>query len=396
MRNKIILTVLKKELIDLFRDKKTIIMGILIPVLMIPVMYGILGKVMSSETKSATENIKIIVNDAGKSKLYDYIKNQKGIKLVDIKNIDQAVKDGKASVGIDIPADFEEKLSQGENVKLDVTYDNTSQQSSTSYAVVNSYIQQYSKEIVKERLQKKGIDEKILNPLEVVEKTSTKESEAMGKLLLNMMLPFFLMIYSIIGPIAAATDLGAGEKERGTLEPLLSTKADRISLLWGKFLAITVMGLLTTVAFLGGFGITLLQKNSFFGSMGSSNMTIEPKAILILCLGCLVTTMVFGALELSISIYSKSFKEAQTYSSPIIIIGMIPCFLVYMADVKNIKSIYFNIPVTNIMSVMKEALAGIYNINHLIIVLIWSAIYISLSILAAAYMFSREDVIFRT
>src|SRR3712207_8932641 len=98
----------------------------------------------------------------------------------------------------------------------------------------------------------------------------------MGKFMLSMMLPMMLIIFAASGPIAAATDLGAGEKERGTLEPLLTTQASRMSLLWGKFLAITVMGILTTLAFLGGLIISMkMSPNMFAGMKGGFGLRSE-------------------------------------------------------------------------------------------------------------------------
>ena len=78
------------------------------------------------------------------------------------------------------------------------------------------------------------------------------------------MLPLLLIIYSIAGPMGAAVDLGAGEKERGTLEPLLTTQAGRLSLLWGKFFAITVMGHISTISSLIGLYIAMKQDNGLF------------------------------------------------------------------------------------------------------------------------------------
>lgn len=396
MNINIVMTVLKKELLDLFRDKRTLIMSIVIPVLILPVMFGIMGKVMNNDTKTAMDNIKIAMVDPGNSSLGKYITAQKGVKIVNSSNIKEDVKNGKITLGISIPEDFDSKINQDANSAVSITYDNTSQNSDVSFSQIQSFIQKYSQQVVQSRLQKKNIDISILTPVAVQEITSAKESEATGKLIVGMILPFILVIYSITGPLASSSDLGAGEKERGTLEPLLTTKASRMSLLWGKFLAITVMALITVSAFLAGFGFSLMQKDSMFRGASLTGVSLDARAIAVLCAACLLTTMTFGALELSVSIYAKSFKEAQTYFSPLTLVGMILCFLVYMADVKNINPVYYNVPVTNVMCIMKEALAGIYNTGHIVTVFAWCIVYVILSISAAAFMFSREEVVFRT
>jgi sodium transport system permease protein len=106
--------------------------------------------------------------------------------------------------------------------------------------------------------------------------------------------------------------------------------------------------------------------------------------------------MIFGALELSVSIYARSFKEAQTYLSPLSIVGMAAAFSTYMIDVKDISPVYLNIPIVNISVVLKEIINGIYNPMHIILTFVWSGVYITISILFARYMFSKEEVIFRT
>lgn len=267
----------------------------------------------------------------------------------------------------------------------------------TAMKMISGYIDGYSKEIIKERLNKRNINTDILTPVNIETKTSSKENDGESKMMLSLLLPLLLVIYSITGPMAPATDLGAGEKERGTLEPLLTTQAGRLSLLWGKFLAITVMGCLTAAASIGGLMIAMDQNSSMFSSGGSGGaVNISPITLFLIALVSILITMVFGALELSISIYARSFKEAQTYLSPLTIIAIVPVYATYMLDAKNIETYYFHIPLANCVCLLKEFIMGIYNYTHIGITFAWISVYIIAAILFARFMFSREDVIFRT
>ncbi|WP_040212535.1 ABC transporter permease [Clostridium polynesiense] len=392
--NKTMLIVLKKELKDMFRDKKTLLVGILIPLLMMPVLFGVMGKSMNKSMKSAKENIKISVKDEGNSGFGQFIMSKENINAVESENPEEDVKSGKLALAMEIPKDFDSKISQEQISKLKITYDNSSQGSMTAFGIINSYMEEYSKYIIKERLDKRGIDTGILSPIVPEIHTAVKDNEGQGILMISLMLPLFLIIYSVTGPMAAATDLGAGEKERGTLEPLLSTKAGRLSILWGKFWAITVMGIITALASLVGIIIAMRQNESLFGS--TSGVSLPIQTIVLIAAVSISVTMVFGALELAISIYARSFKEAQTYLSPLMIIAFIPAYSAYMMDAKNISSASFNIPLVNAISLIKEALVGIYNPVHIVITFAWIGVYIVMSILFARYMFSREEVIFRT
>lgn len=400
--NNIIFLVFKKELTDIFRDRKTLIIGILIPLIMFPIMFGVIGKSMSSTTKKVEENLKIAIIDEGNSSLGKSIKAQKNVKLQDTNNSEEDVKSGKVLAALEIPKDFDSYIAKESVTKVKIIYDNSSQQSQMAMSMINSFIEVYSKELVAQRLSTRNIDVSLLTPVRIETQTATKESEGFGKFMLSLMLPLLLVIYSVTGPLAAATDLGAGEKERGTLEPLLTTQASRMSLLWGKFFAITVMGLMTTVASLIGLYVSMLQKDGMFSSTmtggdgSSSVIAIEPVALLLIGVIAILTTMVFGALELSISIYARSFKEAQTYLSPLTIIAIVPAYATYMLDAKNIDTFYFHIPLANAVCTLKELIAGIYNINHLLITIGWTILYILAALLFARYMFSKEAVIFRT
>ena len=393
--NNITSIVLKKELKDLFRDKKTFIMGVLIPLLLIPVLFYVMDKSMSSFIEDAKKSITIGIQDESNGSFGQFIKSQKNINIKKSNDFEEDVKNGDIDLAIVIPKDFENNLQSEKQSELTIIYDNSSQSSSTAFSFINSYIDAYSKEIVKVRLKQRNIDETILTPIVVKEKTSVDSGKGEGIVMLSSMLPMFLIIYSVTGPLAAATDLGAGEKERGTLEPLLSTQAGRLSLLWGKFMAITVMGIITSAAFIVGVLIAMNKsKNMFGGDISGINLSLG--SLVIIGIICVLITMVFGAIELAISIYSRSFKEAQTYLSPITIIAFIPAYATFMLDPKNIDLIYFNIPVVNAIALIKEAIAGIFDPIHIGVTLVWLVIYIIISILFARYMFNREDVIFRT
>lgn len=387
--------VFKKEMKDLFRDRKTLIIGILIPLLIFPIMFGFMGKGMEKSTKQVTENLKIALVDNGNSSLGTFLKNQKSFNLIDSKDMKKDVQDGKIYVGLVIPEDFENSINEEKTSEINIMYDDTNQNSEMALGIVTSLINDvYSKEVVKSRLNSRGIDVSILNPFSIKEEIVAKEKGGMGKLILGMILPMMLVLYAMTGPMAAATDLGAGEKERGTLEPLLTTQTNRMNLLFGKLLAITVMGVIGSVASLIGVFLGFKSGGGMFG--GDVALVIPINTLIMIGLCTILLTMVFGALELSISIYARSFKEAQTYLSPLTIIGIIAGYGTYMMDVKNISIAVLNIPLVNIVIVIKELISGIYNPLHIGITFGWAVIYISASVSFARYMFSREEVIFRT
>lgn len=393
MKNNVIKVVLKKELLDMFRDKKTIIMSILIPILILPILSFVIGLATNDSQKKVQNNLKVAIVDKGNSNFKSFLKSQKNIKITESTNIKQDVKDGKILAAVTIPQGFDENINKDINANITLTYDNSSSDGTQASEILNSYIEKYSKGIVSKRLEKRNIDSKILNPINVVQDTIEKKESGMGMLLLNIVVPLLLILGSVGNTVAPALDLGVGEKERGTLEPLLTTKANRMSLLWGKFLAITIMGLIVSLANIAGLLIAINQTGGIFQNAKDVNIGMDTIALIMIL--PIMLTMVFGALGLSISIYAKSSKEAQTYLSPISIVSMILVYATMMKDGKSIETYFFNIPIANASCLMKEFLVGIHNYTHIGITFAWMILYIIGAILFARYMFSKESVVFR-
>ncbi len=393
--NKLVSVILVKELKDMLRDKKTIIVSLLIPLLLMPILSFIMGKTMNSAEDSVEKNINIVMVDKGNSSIAKILKRDKTIKFKTGIDGKAAVKDGEALLFIEIPKDFDESISKGNVSDLKIFYDNTNQKSSIALSKVTETVDKLSKQIVANRLKKINIDAKILTPIKIAETSFQKEESAQGQMLLGIMIPMFILLYSATGTLAAATDLGAGEKERGTLEPLLTTKAGRHYILTGKLFAITIMGFIVSVCSMIGLLISMKIPGGMFGN-GSSSVALSYKAIALIGVIAIITTMFFGALELAVSIYARSFKEAQTYLVPFSIIPMFAAYGTMLMDAKNIPFLYFNIPLLSVSSVVKELTSGIYNYGHIGITIVWSIVYTIAAIMLARHMFNKESVIFRS
>lgn len=394
--NNIVSVVFKKEIKDMLRDKKTLITSILLPLLIFPILSFVMGKSINGVKEDVTKNLKVVVQDNSSSKIGEYLKSQNNIKIIKSENPKKDVKEGNILASIEIPKDFDESIKENKTSNVKIFYDNSSQKSNMAMSTIKSIIDQYSKEVVAKRLKEKNIDIKILTPVNIEKQSLEKEDSGIGKIMLSMMIPLLLLLYSATGPLATATDLGAGEKERGTLEPLLTTKANRTSILTGKLMAITFMGIVTSIAAMIGLYIAMIQKNGMFAFNGKASVGMSTEAILIIGIIAILTTMVFGALELSVSIYARSFKEAQTYLIPFTVIPMIVAYGSYMIEAKNMPIYYFNIPLFNVTCVIKEVVNGVYNYVHIGLTMGWSIVYIAAAIIIAKIMFNREEVIFRT
>ncbi|HLR35168.1 MAG TPA: ABC transporter permease [Tissierellales bacterium] len=382
--------VFKKEIMDTFRDKKTIISSIIIPIIIFPLIAFFMGLGSSDLMKESTEPVDIGLIYETENSLTEYLSNSEEINIKEVEDIDKALDklDVKAIVKVDDKID--EKLEKGEKPEVEIIYDDTSQKSNIAFSRISEIISSYSQVIVANRLDKAGIDPEVLNPI-AIEGTSVSKEGGEGLMMFAMMLPFMLTIWSAAGGIAAATDLGAGEKERQTLEPLLTTKASRTSILMGKYFTVVVAGVIGTIASLIGFLIASKISPDFMGE----GAALPFKSAIVITFVCLQLAFTFASIELSISFYARNFKEAQTYLGPLTIVLMVPAYFTMFTDGRSVPEHYFHIPVMSTIGVIKEVIVSVFNYKHILTTSLWNLTYIVLFLFITVKMFEKEEVVFR-
>lgn len=392
-----ILIVFKKEMTDLFRDRRTILMSILIPLLMYPIILGFMGN--SSKSKVTENGGKLIVGiqDKANSSLAFYLTAFKEFELIYTDYAKNDVDKKIFQVALVVSEDFNSNVSQGIPGFVNIIYDGNSIGSQMTYDMIVRAVNEFGKNIVYNRLDSKGLNRNLLNTMSINSQNISDDSGKASKSILNVLLPFCILISCVTGPMAAAIDLGAGEKERGTLESLLATPVNRNSLLWGKILSITSISFISTLASLCGliFSVSYFVNTLFTGSETTTNHIISPLTLFSLGIVAFLTSMVMGTIEFAISIFAKSFREAQTYLGASNLLYFFPIFFTYTMDVSSIKFIYFSIPLINISCLLKEFVAGIYIFSHISMVILWSLFYIFTTISFIRFLFRNENIVFR-
>lgn len=390
------ITVLKKELLDIVRDRKTLVFTLILPILIYPLMFKFMSSSMEQAQTDVQKEINIYIEGDTDSLMAKTITALENVKTPEVESPTEALKNGDIQLIINIPENFDENIAAGKNDTIDLLIDEESNKSMIASSFVNDIYDNYKNTIVEQRLTANGIDPSILKPFEVNVKsginTDNDNINGVASMLLTM-IPTLIVILMVSSTVGMAADLGAGEKERFTFEPLLSTSAKRSSLLWGKITALCTVSFLALIANLAAM-VFSMQKFMSFGEE-SINFNLEPATILgMLVVGCLVL-VTLSALQISVSIYARSTKEANSYLAAITMPTMILSFLPYMMDAKGINPAFFNIPITNAICLMKEFTVGIFDVKHIAIVIGWHLVYIVASIMFAKFMFSKEEVIFR-
>lgn len=390
------ITILKKELLDIVRDRKTLVFTLILPILIYPLMFKFMSSSMEQAQTDVQKEINIYIDGDTDSLMAKTITALENIKTPEVESPTEALKNGDIQLIINIPENFDENMAAGKNDTIELLIDEESNKSMIASSLVSNIYDNYKNTIIEERLTANGVDPSILKPFDVNVKsginTDNDNINGVATMLLTM-IPTLIVILMVSSTVGMAADLGAGEKERFTFEPLLSTSAKRSSLLWGKITALCTVSFLALIANLGAM-VFSMQKFMSFGEE-SINFNLEPATILgMLVVGCLVL-VTLSALQISVSIYARSTKEANSYLAAITMPTMILSFLPYMMDAKGINPAFFNIPITNAICLMKEFTVGIFDVKHIAIVVGWHLIYIVASIMFAKFMFSKEEVIFR-
>ena len=394
-----------KELTELMRDRKTLIFVILLPIFIFPVIFGVMGLVLSSTTSKAMqeEHRYVIVNAEQAPEFRDamfYHKNFKQVQTEKTAKADlvAAIRNDEFDVAIIIPADFSAKRQAAEQVQWQIIY-NQSSQFDFMYRYFTDMLATYNEQLQRETLNQLNVDPQklaaIIKPVDVQKVDTADKRENIGEKF-GAVIAYILVPLCLLGASYPAIDMGAGEKERGTLETLLICPISRISIVLGKFFTVLTTGLVGAMITVGSFGIWGAIIGSFAGmAVVQEAMSAIAITELILIFSLLLPiSAVFAALLLAISIYARTFKEAQNYISPLSILIFVPLVAAMMPGVElNAKTAL--VPVMNVALAIKELIKG--TADYMMLALIFGS---TLLLAAAAigfcvHWFQQEKVLFR-
>ncbi|MBE5316222.1 MAG: ABC transporter permease [Xanthomonadales bacterium] len=325
-------TVLKKELLDLFRDRRTVMISLLMGPLLGPaLMVGLITLIASQEVERAEKALKLPVIGAEHApNLVDWL----GTMNVEIEpapvDPDAAIRSQDEDVILRIPAEYAEAWRQSRPAPIEILYDSTRQDARTPVRRVEALLETYDRQMGALRLVARGINPAVGTPVLVQHRDlSTPESRA-GMLL--AFLPYILILGGFLGGAQLAMDATAGERERQSLEPLLATPAARGAIMSGKLGAAAVFALLSAL-------LTLLAFKACFSFIPASvlGFKIDISWLAIAKLFVLILPIaVFGScLVTLLAATTKSMKEAQSYMALLMLLPMLPTLVLMVSPVKN-------------------------------------------------------------
>ncbi len=310
--------VFRKELVDHGRDSRSIGSALLFPIFG-PVVFASMMTVMAGWA-DAGKPVKVAVVNAEQAPNLVGFLTRHGVELAaDAADHEKQVQDGEVDAALVLSDDYAERWQKGEPAELVLLSDQSRRASSGQVRRLGNLLDAWSGMVGSQRLLARGVAPEFARPLKV-EEVDLATPEKLAAMLLNS-IPLFLVLACFVGGMNVAIDATAGERERGSLEPLLVNPVERGALVGGKWLSTVVVASLAVLLTLAGFMIAM-------GRVPLEILGVKPKLGLTEAFGIaaavLPLTLLASAVQMLVATYARSFKEAQTYLSLLLFLPVIP------------------------------------------------------------------------
>jgi sodium transport system permease protein len=391
-----VLVVFRKELRDMLRDKRTIRSMIIIPMVAFPLLFLVIGWAEEKFSSEAGKEVSLVMVQGGEDspKVVEALRGFAGIEIVPYEaDARQQVSDKKIRAVVEIPAGFDASTSSGSPGKASIDYYDSDTRSELAKEKLQKFFDDYRVHLAREALAARGLPTNLLEPF-TVDAQNVAPPSKVGAAIFGGLIPYLITIFCFTGAMYPAMDLTAGEKERGTMETILTSPVARTDLVIGKFLTVVVASVVTAILSLLSLGFTFSQKRGLFGESASKQISIDPAAVAGVMAMLLPIAVLFAAVLIAVALLAKSYREAQTYISPMVFIVIAPAIIGTLPGVElNWKTAF--IPILNTSLVSKEIIAGNHPWALMAAVFGMTCVYAAAGIAAAVHMFNREDVLFR-
>ena len=373
--------ILKKELREMFRDKKSLMMMLIIPILIPALVIGMSALFEAQTNKPITDYNKIG---------FDYELSDMEKDIAD--NLEIEVISGSTE-------ELENKYNDG-SIDLYITKNgstytiNGEDNETTSYAtsLMDTYFATY-----KEALQTNYLASNNINPTDVtsiitVNKDIKETENFYGNYIVNYGFLFIIMAITISATYPA-TDTTAGEKERGTLETLLTFPIKSKDIIGGKFLSVSLSSIITGIVSLILMIISLVYANGSFEIYKDTNLMLSTSSLIFAILVIIAYSLLVSGLCIAIASKSKTFKEAQSALTPLTFICFFPGMIAFMAGISS-SPLLSLVPFLNFTLLFQDIVVGNIDIVNILLMSLSTIVIITLVLVVIIKQYKSEKVLF--
>lgn len=296
---------------------------------------------------------------------------------------------------VDLPADVYERLESGAlSVPITVVYDSSQSLSREAYKRLQAFVEALARSEMRLRLLQRDLRPGFIEPFDLRGANLASDSRKL-QAMLGSVLPYLIILFCFFGAFYPSLDLTAGEKERFTLETLLLTPVSRLEIAAGKFVVVFAAAIIAAVLATTSMAVTLTHGVLPAGLSEAFDLEFQPLAVLLTASLLLPVAALFSAMLLGISLLARSFKEAQTYATPLQFLVILPAIAAMLPDLET-ELKWAWVPLMNVSLLMKELLKGNYLWEFYVITLSSTVTLTCIVLWGAGMLFQRESVLLRS
>jgi sodium transport system permease protein len=377
-----LMTILKKELIDAFRDTRSLVM-ILLPVFVFPILFFGLDRQINTAQNDIEDSITIAITQTqNASGVIDILLNSDHINIIVCENISDALRNGLASLGID---------TSGETPII--VYDQNSIRSCVALEEIETFVEVTRHNSILSEIVMLGGNPSVLDYFSLDTMELASYSNSPSNTLLISLFPMLVVMFVFNGGTAVCIDAFCGEKERGTLECLILTQASRLDILVAKTIAGLILCVASAVVSVFGCLIAIKFNPNVAALYGAADVSISYETILLVT-GISLTFAFFAvAIMIFLSITSRSVKEGQLKISVLTIFPALIGGITMYIELSEATIPMFCIPILNITILLKQIFMGIISPCPIIVTMGSSLIYGGLLTMLSMIYFNSERIL---
>jgi sodium transport system permease protein len=379
-----------KELRETLRDRRTLLMMIVVPVLLYPVMLIVVDQLFLFGRRNLEADASpVALSGQVPAELTELVDASEDLTLVRIsRKPAEAIRfDSVAAVAV------VEGLEEAHGTQsITLMYDAASDRSQRGRYELGKVLGEWRDTLLSRRLVERGLNESFARPIAVSDSSIALPAE-IGGYTLGRILPLLLVVITMLGAFYPAIDLAAGEKERGTLETLLTAPVPPGSIVAGKFVTVAVIGITAAGLNLASMLLTLQTGALQITEAIGVEISLGLGAIVVIFLALIPLAVLFGSVFLGIALQSSSFKEAQNALTPVYMLVLVPAMLPIFPGI-DFGVLLALTPVAGVSFLFRDLMRGAADPVLGVLVLLSTSVYAAASLIFAARVFGSERVLF--
>lgn len=396
-RNAIV--VYRKELMDALRDRRTVKSMILVPIFVFPLItvgMNDLTEHLAGRAKNEVARV-MIMGGEDSPQLTASLRELPEITVVPSHpDYEKEITAKQIRAAIRVEPGFDAALAHGKQARIAVFYDKQELGSQLAAENLEKFFNDLRDKTAAANLAANHLSSTMLQPI-VVEKDNISQTTDAAAGILGRLLPYFIIVLCLSGATTPALDLTAGEKERGTMETILCSPLSRTDLVIGKFLMVLTASLTTAILAITSMSICAIYGRKLMSSAAVASAlpaSVTAKGIISVFVLVLPLSVLFSGTLLALALFAKTFREAQSYVSPLMMLVVLPAAISFLPGME-LKGKAMFIPVLNTSLACREILSGTFHWGSISMIFVTSCLYAIVAMVIAVRLFNSEEVLFR-